>query len=495
MTLPAAPAAAEWRRAESANFIVYSDGTEARLRDRVEQLEDFDRLLRLMIAGDQPPASNKLHVYLVSGLSDLQRIRRVPNGIAGFYIASDDGIAALVDRAAEEGGNEVLLHEYAHHFMMQYAAGAYPAWFVEGFAEYFSTARFQPRRIDIGTASPGRGYTVLNGQWLPLDRVLFGDTSGLNRDQMGSYYAQSWLIAHYFYSSAERQAALQRYLAGVGSGNNPMEAFQSATGFTAEAFRAELRNYIRGGQISFRRMTREPPQPTAMTITPLPRAADDLILYEAALRVGIDEETGAAYLPQIRTAAARFPDDPFARRVLAHAELLYGDGVAAERLLDSLIAAAPNDAELLYLRGMRHLTIANRAEDADVAIREARAARQWFGRAHQIDGNHFQTLFRYAQSLRGERNFVSENTSNVLMLAHQLAPQVAAITMNAAMMLMNRGEFADADALLRPLAASPHDVELARAAQELRARAQAGRRPGEIAPDEPTQTTSDRAEK
>lgn len=87
--------------------------------------------------------------------------------------------------------------------------------------------------------------------------------------------------------------------------------------------------------------------------------------------------------------------------------------------------------------------------------------------------------------MRRERNYVSENSSNILMLAHDLAPQVPAITMNAAALLMVRGEFAQAAALLRPLAADPHNAGLAQSARQLLQDALAGRRPGGRRPPDP----------
>jgi hypothetical protein len=113
---------------------------------------------------------------------------------------------------------------------------------------------------------------------------------------------------------------------------------------------------------------------------------------------------------------------------------------------------------------MRYLIAAERETDGAA---DARTARTWFGRAHQADENHYQTLFRYAQSLRGDREYGSENNLNVLLLAHQLAPQVAAITMNAAALLIGRHDYGVALPLLRPLAADPHNASLARAAQQL----------------------------
>jgi hypothetical protein len=474
MLLAAAPAGAEWRRAESPNFIVYGTVSESQLRARILLLEDFDRLMRFVTSVSAPPAPNKLHVYIVDGHDDLTRIHPLPAGIAGYYIATPDGVAALVDGRAEMNGNEILLHEYAHHFMMQYRPGVYPAWYIEGFAEYFATVRFTPRRIDIGNFSQGRVGSIVEGRWLPMEQMLTVEPMTLNREAMQIYYAQAWLLVHYFFSSAERQAMLQRYLDAM-RGDNPQGALQAATGMTPEAFTQELRRYIAGGSIRYRQLERTPGEtPPAVTIATLPPGANDLMLYEAALRIGVSDEKGREYLPLIRAAAARHEGDPFAQRVLAHAELLYGDAAAADRLLDALLAANPNDAELMYFKGMRFLTAAER-DDWDT---NARAARTWFTRAHHADANHYQTLLRYAESMHRERDYVSENSSNILMLAHDLAPQVSAITINAAALLMARGEYGQAAGLLRPLAADPHNPGLAQTARQLLEQALAGRPPG-----------------
>ena len=484
----ASPARADWLKAESPNFIVYSEESESRLRERVTLLENFDRLLRIVTTVNDPPAPTKLHVYVVSGPEDLRAIQPVPPGIVGYYIATPYGIAALVDRLAggagtreyrERAAEQTLLHEYAHHFMRQYRANAYPAWYVEGFAEYFATATFRNRSVDIGNFSPGRAYSIVEGQWLPIERVLFGTVDGLTREQMSQFYAQSWLLTHYFYSTPERQAALRRYLVAARTGDRA--ALEQATGLTAERLNDELRRYIRGGQIRYRRLTLEEAQaPPPITMNRLPAAANDMMLFEAALRIGLSDEEAASSLPRIRTAAARHPGDPFAQRVLAHAEALHGDGAAADRLLDPLIAAAPGDAELMYYKGLRHLRAARESDDES---RHGAAARTWFTRAHRADENHFQTLYRYAEAMRGQPGYVSENTENVLLLANQLAPQVAEITMNAAIMLINRRKYAEAEALLRPLSVDPHNSGLAEAAKELieRARSRLRARQGSTA--------------
>jgi len=475
----ATPAQAEWRRAESPNFVLYGNVSESQLRERILLLEDFDRLLRALTAVSEPPAPNKLHIYIVGGHDDLLVVRNVPPGIAGFYSATPDGIAAFVDGRAQLEGNHILFHEYAHHFMRQTTVNAYPGWYVEGFAEYFATVRFTARKIDIGNFSASRAYSIVQGNWLPMERIFAAGPEGLNREQMALYYAQSWLLVHYFHSTPERQAALVRLLPALRR-ESAAQALQSATGFTYETLTAELRRYIRGGRISYRQMNRASAEtPPAVRVTVMPRSADDMILFAGALRIGIGEEFAASYLQRIRAAAARHPDDPLAMRVLAHIELLHGDAAVADRLLDRLLVDSPNDAELLYLKGMRHLVAAESDNPPEGA---ATTARQWFARAHAADPNHYQTLFRFAQSLRGEPEFRSNNTRNMLLLARRLAPQVSSITMNAASLLIARREYAEAIALLGPIAASPHDSGLAQAARRMMAQAEAASQERRAAP-------------
>ena len=471
-----APVQAEWRRAESPNFVVYSDIPEARLRAHVLRLEEFDRLLRLMTSAGREPARTRLHIYVVENNRQLNVVRSVGSGVGGFYTGSADGIAAFVDEQTLGSSPEVLFHEYAHHFMLQYAPSAYPAWYVEGFAEYFMTARFRPNgQVEVGNFSRSRGLMLTSFGWLPTERVLFGAAGGLDDIGMSQYYAQSWLLVHYFFSDPARQAQLGRYLTAVARGEDPEAALEPAIGMDAEELHEALRLYARRS-IVYRRLTPQAVAPPQVTITPLPRSAEDLLLYQAALRVGIPEENRATYLERIRRAAARHENDPYARRVLAHAELLYGDAAAAERLIEPLLAADAGDAELLYLRGMRYFVDAQKDIDRTANLGRARL---WFSRAHRADGNHFQSLFRYAQSFRDEPEYVSENNSNVFLLAQQLAPQVPEIRLEAAQVLLRRELYEEAEALLGPLAAAQHDPSLAAAGRQLLETARSRGRPVE----------------
>lgn len=473
LLLAAAPAAATWRRAETDNFIVYSQGSESSLRQDAALLEDYNGFLRLLTRVDDPPPPNKLKVYIVRGGGALRTVRPgLGDQVGGFYAASESGIAAFVDeRAGLEDGeeNQILFHEIAHHFMLQYRPTAYPPWYVEGFAEYVMTARFQKDSISFGQASTMRASWLAGREWLPLERILF-EPPPKKDEENALYYAQSWLLVHYLLRDEGRRRKAIDYLAATARGEEPRAAFKRIFAVEPKAMLRELETYAYNKMTYSRLARRSAAAAPAMTVTVLPPAADDLLLLDAAMEIGLRDADVPAFLAKVRGVAAGRSDD-YSRRVLARAEALYGDGAAADRLLDPLLAAAPGDPALLYLAGMRHLRAA--ASGALDEARERRAAQVWFGKAHKADPNHFQTLVRYADSLQGGSRFASENTANVLLLAHELAPQVAEITMRAADMLLRRGEFDQAAALLTPLASSAHDSSLASAAREMLRRARA----------------------
>jgi tetratricopeptide (TPR) repeat protein len=465
----AAPADAAWLKAETAHFVVHSDSGEARLRAQAAELEDFHRLLRQLTATADPEGAPKLNIYMVDGPGELRQVwPGAGHGIAGFYTASPEGILAVVDPSAGRGWNgrnETLFHEYAHHFMLQHFPAVYPQWYIEGFAEYVATARFEDGTIEYGRTNPARASWIADRSgWLPLDQLLFTNPERLTGRPAAQFYAQSWILVHYMLRDGERMRRLNAYLTAVGRGQPPRAAFEQAFGATVTQVQRQLMSYTSGG-MSFTRLTRPASwQPAAVTLAPLPASADDLLLLDASMTAGAEYE-GDAFVRRIRRAAGDAPD-AFARRVLARAEALHGDGAAAERLLTELLAASPDDAELLYLMGMRHL----RAGRADAANRAShfRTAQRWFGRAHRADENHYPTLYRYAESLSHDpAALLSENTTNILLLAQQIAPQAHMLRLSAANLLMRRGRWEEAEAMLLPLASHAHAGAMMHTARSL----------------------------
>lgn len=478
MLMAAAPADAAWRRAETANFILYGDMSEKQIAERARALEDFDALLRMLTGISAGPPANRLPVYFAPDNARMQIIRPVPSVVAGFYSATPDGIAAFVDRTTDRYRifrNDTLFHEYVHHFMLQYFPAGYPKWYVEGFAEYLMTVDFRDGEVDIGRYNAERALWLLNQRdWLPFEHMMFGSDRKARPDDAMRLYAQSWLLVHYLMNDDARRAATPKYMTALAKGEDGRKAFAEIFGFPSSELDARLRAYAKAG-IAYRRLVWQS-RAEAKVATPK-LAIGDYPLLQAAMRSAVPEKQQAALRGRVKRAVGK-REDELSLRLLAQAEALYGDGAEADRLLDRLLAVRAEDAELLYLKGMRHL----RAGRQDEAARKAEfaRARTWFARAHKADGNHFPTLYRYAEALSVEPDYASVNTRNILMLAHSLAPQVAEIGLQAAQLLILRGEYQAAEQVLAPIAASTHHPKGSAAALALMENARGGQRPEEL---------------
>ena len=370
LTLTPAVAHADWRKAESTHFVVYSDGSERSLRDYTAKLERFDALLTSRFGGGRAEA-RRLPVYLVSDGRALRvAVPGLPPGIAGYYSTSDTDIFAVLMRGESD---DILLHEYSHHVMARAGDVPYPGWFREGFAEFFATATVsESGAASFGLPNPGRLRALQTERWLPMDVVLRADGSlGVaGQQQMGMYYAQSWALTHWLVTDAARMRRLSAYVTAVNGGQDPVEAWQAIFGMTIDQLTAELRAHVRG-RLTYAKLDLPPISPV-ITVTPLSPAADTVILPAINARswnpAAMD---GPALLATMRAAAARFPDDPLALVALGRAEKRWGDATAAETALTHALDVQSDNVEGLIL--MADLSTERGAEASD----DAEQTRQW----------------------------------------------------------------------------------------------------------------------
>lgn len=454
-------ASAGWLEARTPRFTVYSDGSERQLRQHAARLEDFDRLLRDLV--ETPPgevAAEPLAVYLVESEGALEaRFRR---RVGGFYLAGPSGTAAVAVRSNASrlmSATEVLQHEYAHHFMMRYYPGYAPAWYVEGFAEYLATAQFADGRAEVGKVNPGRAQSLLTRSWTPVSRLLTVSPHGLTQEQRQVFYAESWLLVHYLLSSTPRRDSLTRYLAALGRRVAEPDAFRDAFGADHAALDRALKDY-REGRLAYGSVPAPPAfDPARVSVQALPPSADDLLLDQVALLIGLDGEADRRErIERVRRAAARHQGDPLAERILARAEIDAGDHAAAATRLDALLVSWPSEADLLYLRGRAADLIARAASPAARASGLAEA-RGWYQRAIAADPAAYPARYRLALTLPPS----SPEALDAILTARRQAPHVAAIALDAARALMAHHRPADALAVLGPIAANPHEPAGARA--------------------------------
>lgn len=470
----AAPAHAEWKRAESPNFVVYYQGSESALRRYVRNLEVYDFVLRRRMGLPVGrPAARKLPIYLVSNGRGLAEISPgVGQAVAGVYFPRQEGIFATAIHDREQ---DYLLHEYFHHFSMQMdVVSNYPGWLIEGLAEYFMTAEIGEDTVVIGHVNENRASWIMGSSWIDL-RDLLTKRPGELRDEtdQATYYPIAWLLTHWFMSDETRRGQLLAYTQAVSRGEESVAAMETATGMSLADIRKVLRRYTRQRLVGAG-VRGDLPNPE-ITVTTLPASADDLLLIGQRLKVGVAQNRREATAARVRRLAARHPNDPFAQLQLGHAELHFGDRAAGVAILTRLLETEPNNVEALQLLASHHIYMAG--ETPDDAPGHIGEARRLLAHAYQIDPGQYYTLQMLAETRVGFDGYPNENDLTTWDLAFRGAPQLPGIRLGYARALMLAGEHQEAALLLEPLANAPHGGQAARTAGVLLERARTGQPP------------------
>lgn len=473
----ASPLQAQWTVAETTHFRLHGRLASPELVERAALLEDFHTLLVRATGRHLPPDAPPLDVFLVDRIADMPPNQKLPPDAAGYYLADSGRISAVAlartpDGAPGLSAQELLLHEYAHHFMLGAGPFAYPAWYVEGFAEYFATAGFAPNEVHVGQASAARLVALESGRWLPMDRLLAREPALSRREDAAMFYAQSWLLTHYLFRTPALRAGFAAYLKAQAAGADPAAAFRTHVASDLDGFEATLRRYLHSGA-TYTRFERPAGTPADVRLTALSADASRLL----PVLVGLEHagRTGSAVpaVDLVRHLTGSDPADPFARRTLALAELESGSPVAAAILLDRLLAENPDDPDLLRWRAQ--------AAQAGRTGESWSTAMTFLGRAMAVAPSDWRVLHAYARLQRTGSGALPDNALNALLKAHGLAPQVSEIVLDAALALSQAGRLAEAADVLEPLAWSPHGGPAAEIAQRMLARAKAGDTAGLLA--------------
>lgn len=486
-----APAMAEWRRAESAHFIIYGDASEASLRRYAQKVETFDYLLRTYYPITSETEIPKLEIFLAEGARDMNRASPgISSSVGGYYSPNSGRIHAVVNTDAISG-DVVLFHEYAHHFMFQMRANAYPSWFVEGFAEYYGTAEVKPDQIRFGRHLPQRMAALNIGanSWARMEDVLKWRFTASGRYPAFLYYAQSWAMTHYFMSTPERTRMLGQYLSAVVAGQDSVAAMEAATGRTAEQLQNDVRMYV-SGPINVMTPMIEIPEPE-VTVTALSRAESDMLWLDVRLdttplvqpiadndgRTQKSEsqkareareqaEERAELIRSAFAAAERAPGDRMGLLVKARAERLSSQPDVALQTLRPLLDDTSTDADALRLAGQILLEQAKAAEgEAGEPLR--RRASGYLARAMDADPLDFRTYLGLNDTRRGQSRYPTDNDVTTLEVAVALAPQSFESRLRLGQAYMARQMNAEAVTVMTPVANSPHRSSYTRRAREM----------------------------
>ncbi|HEV2817994.1 MAG TPA: hypothetical protein VGW40_12335 [Allosphingosinicella sp.] len=464
LVLSPAAAHAEWFEATSRNFIVYSEGNEQDARDFAAKLERFNFVLRAYHHVTAPPAPNRLRVFLMAAKNGVARMADVPasSGIAGYYVpyARAQLLVGTRSRASTRTGDldpeSILLHEYTHHFMYRYFPATYPTWYSEGFAEFWGSTEFEANDVvEVGRPAEHRFATFRALGWLPIDRLFqahnYREVGGTN---VFLLYAEGWLILRYVFENPERRRQLDQYLNLINRGSTYEEAMRQAFPDVG-AFNSQLYEYagrVRYNVLRLPFRTIDVGEITTRTLRPAEQA---LITQEIKLSQGYPAREAQQFATEVRTIAARFPNDPFAVRMVMETERLAGNDAAALAAADRLLALEPNNARAMTIKGLIQIAALRTAGSTDQAAWTA--ARQLFIRANRLAENDPLVLEAYYDSFVAQGVRPPDGAQNALYSAMELAPSDPELRYKVALDFEQRDMIREAIAIIRPYAyATPH---------------------------------------
>jgi hypothetical protein len=464
-----------WRRAETEHFVFFSDGSEKALREDAIKLERFDKLMRLLTSIQDDLVEIKLNIYLVSSTNKVQSLYPGPvKNISGFYNANPGGVLAVVPRSAEaysDGSNTfaeiedvILFHEYAHHLMLQYFPVAYPAWYVEGFAEFIGNTRVErDGMIKYGIPNISRAPSLfLDGQ-LPIEKLLTARVTDLKDNQVESLYARGWALTHYLSFEPSRKGQLRSYLNAVGRGQPSLDAARESFGDLKLLNRA-LDRYVEG-KMRYNKLSNPFPEPKPFAVTQLNAVEGDTILLRIKLARGTGTKEKEGIALDLRKVAKLHPENAIIATSLAEAELDLDHDVAGGLAADAALKIDPQNNRALLWKGLSLARPLITSKDTDAA--KWKAARSWIVKANRANPNDPLPLLENYRSYLWAGQVPTENSIIGLARAVALVPQETSLRFVYASALGRQKKFEEAITVLGPVANNPHAGESSEAAQKL----------------------------
>lgn len=501
MALPTAVHAAEWREAETTHFRIMSAGAEKDLVKFAERLEQFHTLLRMATGANEDGLRIvKVRVVLVPSATEVERLYGADDkGVLGFYSPREEGPVAVVPASTDGfslSAQQVLFHEYAHHYMLQYSPVAYPAWYVEGFAEITSTASFdRPGTISYGKAAVHRKGELETRRY-PTAKMVDGSYVKEGDGRPWSY-GDAWLVTHYLTFADKRRGQLRAYLDAI-NGGQPLEQAAKVLGDLTELQR-EVSIYFAGRSFPYRAVPLPAGAAGEIKVRQVP--ADEASLIETQVELGrrlrlpnkadeeAEQQNGKAkppekdyatrlaearaqrdqWLTQLETQVASTPGSVHGWRLLADARCAAEQHEACLAAADRALGLVPDDPRAQVRKAQAMMAL---AKDLPADQRKARVTEARTMAAKVMNANPADPVSRFVfyRSYAAEGRKASPVGVKALVEAVHLVPRLDGPRLILASELASLGQIEEARAVLRPLAFDPHGRGSAAAARGMLAK-------------------------
>jgi tetratricopeptide (TPR) repeat protein len=436
--------AADWIKAESEHFIIYSDNSAKETRTYAGNLEKFHLVTDAFYAQMSDtvlPAYGKTRFNYFAKVSEFRIVRPDLGGHAfNPYLPCREGVQYFSTGDGQSNNNlfgrgeldpEIDLNlaymflAYNSHILHE-RFSKLPGWVSNGLNWYFMTAVFKDEQVVIGKPPPNIAMSLKNGsvdnlldkkRTIPYaDRIADKPTPPGMEDMAA---LEDWVMVSYLMADPERRHKLTEYLQLLSEETDSRTAYDKTINIDPATYADILKTYTKNGVAAQGYNVGALPE-AAITVTSLPDYPAAVPLMDAALQTCPDRKDGVKLLDSLRKIAPQFPDDALTQTALARAEIHFGNPEAAHAYLSGRLKADPKDFEARFLMGRLYLAL---AEDGASEGRTQNYihARGELGKAYTLNPASAPTLYLYARAFADQPDYPNANTMNALLLAQDYA--------------------------------------------------------------------------
>lgn len=471
------PARADSFQVSTTHFVIYGDGNERSMRKFAEQLERFHgAMVRVTGRQEDPPSpSNRVTIYVVRNFGEVRKLYgggKASRNVGGFYRPYAGRAMAVVPRITGDADDifdptmAILLHEYAHHFLISSSRFPMPRWASEGAAEFFASASFESDgSVEIGKPNASRAFELAYAADVTATDLLDPESYEKRRGKSTSYdafYGKSWTLYHYLAMGDQRKGQLTKYYNALIAGKSVRDAGIEAFGDFAVLER-ELDAYLKRKRIYAFRIKPEALDPGPIALRRLSAGEVAMMPVQVQSWSGVTAEQSKTLVLEARKIAARFPGDAPVLAALAEAEFDAGNDAEALAAADAALKLDKTVVNAHVQKGYALFRMAENGTDPK-AFRVARNA--WVD-LNTLENNHPLPLIYFYRSYQAQGREPTPLAKQGLARAAELAPFDLSLRMNLAMQQLRDGQRAEAKANLVPIAYNPHGGGMAEAARKI----------------------------
>jgi hypothetical protein len=471
--VPARSDQQHWIRVNSSHFSVVTDVDEIKGHEVVARFEQMRLVFGQLLARTRINMSEPIDIIALRSDDEYSKVvpnRQGPAMALGFFIPGSERDYFVLNLSKEESWRAV-----SRDFALMFLNYNYPPtqpWFDEGFAEYFSSLRFDNKQAQIG-ADPESFTEILSSTpWLSIPD-LFATRRDANPESSRHtlFYAQSWIVMHYLLTQ-DKLSETGTYFDLVENQKLPVEeAIQKAYGMSSAQFTQVVQDHFHSlGQPSKPPEKGKQPLPAGsqtLEVTPsdqigssnqeLPEAEGQSLVAEMSVRLPEHREQAVRQLESI-TAQPKM-DNVVARRSLAWTHMEKKEFDRAVEELSKAGELNPKDPWLHYYLALVRYHLAQTGEATGGLpnmMQDLRQVLDWDAEFAQA-----RSMLAMAQLEGGGVHAAVDS----MRVALTLSPRNQTYLLNMAQIYMAGKSWEAATLLLERLKSSP-DPEVAKSAGE-----------------------------